>query len=181
MMDQPYRSDRESPARPPCWRFPIRKDLGVHSQYITDDVMHLVARGVITNRKKGFNDGKLVASSAIGSQLLYEYIHDNPSIDFYPSDYVNDPGIIAKHNKMVSINVGMSMDLTGQMAADALSHNYYSAVTGILDFIRGAARSPGGKSIVLLTSTFSGGEKAGLYRCLKTQRSWCREEISIMW
>jgi acyl-CoA hydrolase/GNAT superfamily N-acetyltransferase len=134
-----------------------KKDLGVHSQYITDDVMHLVARGVITNRKKGFNDGKLVASSAIGSQLLYEYIHDNPSIDFYPSDYVNDPGIIGKHNKMVCINVGMSMDLTGQMAADALSHNYYSAVTGILDFMRGASRSPGGKSIVLLTSTFSKG------------------------
>ena len=134
-----------------------KKDLGIHSQYITDDIMHLVARGVITNRKKGFNDGKLVASSAVGSQLLYEYIHDNPSIDFYPSDYVNDPGIIARHNKMVCINVGMSMDLTGQMAADALSHNYYSAVTGILDFMRGASRSPGGKSIILLTSTYAGG------------------------
>ena len=134
-----------------------KKDLGVHSQYITDDVMHLVARGVITNRKKGFNEGKLVASSAIGSQLLYEYIHDNPSIDFYPSDYVNDPGIIARNNKMVCVNVAMSMDLTGQMAADALSQNYYSAVTGILDFMRGASRSPGGKSIVLLTSTFAGG------------------------
>ena len=69
-----------------------KNDLGVHSQYITDDVMHLVARGAITNRKKGFNEGKLVASSAIGSPLLYEYIHDNPSIDFHPSDYVNDPG-----------------------------------------------------------------------------------------
>ena len=135
-----------------------KKDLGVHSQYITNDIMHLVARGVITNRKKGFNDGKLVASSAVGSQLLYEYIHDNPSIDFYPSDYVNDPGIIARHNKMVCINVGMSMDLTGQMAADALSHNYYSAVTGILDFMRGASRSPGGKSIILLTSTYAGGK-----------------------
>ena len=144
-----------------------KKDLGVHSQYITDDVMHLVARGVITNRRKGFNEGKLVASSAMGSQLLYEYIHDNPSIDFYPSDYVNDPGIIAKHNKMVSINVGMSMDLTGQMAADALSHNYYSAVTGILDFIRGAARSPGGKSIVLLTSTFSGGKMSRIVPMLE--------------
>lgn len=137
-----------------------KKDLGVHSQYITDNIMHLVARGVITNRKKGFNDGKLVASSAVGTELLYEYIHDNPSIDFYPSDYVNDPSIIARHNKMVCINVGMSMDLTGQMAADALSHNYYSAVTGILDFMRGAARSPGGKSIILLTSTFAKGKQS---------------------
>ena len=144
-----------------------KNDLGVHSQYITDDVMHLVARGAITNRKKGFNDGKLVASSAIGSELLYEYIHDNPSIDFYPSDYVNDPGIIARHNKMVCINVGMSMDLTGQMAADALSYNYYSGVTGILDFMRGASRSPGGKSMVLLTSTFAGGTQSRIVPMLE--------------
>ena len=144
-----------------------KKDLGVHSQYITDDVMHLVARGVITNRRKGFNEGKLVASSAIGTQLFYEFIHDNPSIDFYPSDYVNDPGIIARHNKMVCINVGMSMDLTGQMAADALSHNYYSAVTGILDFTRGASRSPGGKSIVLLTSTYAGGTESRIVPMLE--------------
>jgi len=144
-----------------------KKDLGVHSQYITDDIMHLVARGVITNRKKGFNEGKLVASSAIGTQLFYEFIHDNPSIDFYPSDYVNDPGIIARHNKMVCVNVGMSMDLTGQMAADAMSHNYYSAVTGMLDFMRGASRSPGGKSIVLLTSTFAGGTESRIVPMLE--------------
>ena len=144
-----------------------KNDLGIHSQYITDDVMHLVARGAITNRKKGFNDGKLVVSSAIGSQLLYEYIHDNPSIDFYPSDYVNDPGIVARHNKMVCMNVGMSMDLTGQMAADALSHNYYSGVTGILDFMRGASRSPGGKSIVLLTATFAGGTESRIVPMLE--------------
>ncbi len=137
-----------------------KNDLGIHSQFIMDDIMHLVSRGVITNRKKGFNDGKLVASSAIGSRLLYEYIHDNPSIDFHPSDYVNDPGIISRHNKMVCVNVAMSMDLTGQTAADALSHNYYSGVTGILDFMRGASRSPGGKSIILLTSTFAGGKKS---------------------
>ncbi|MCB2189803.1 MAG: GNAT family N-acetyltransferase [Deltaproteobacteria bacterium] len=144
-----------------------KNDLGVHSQYITEDIMHLVARGAITNRKKGFNDGKLVASSAIGSQLLYEFIHDNPSIDFYPSDYVNDPGIIARHNKMVCINVGMSIDLTGQMAADALSQNYYSGVTGILDFMRGASRSPGGKSIVLLTSTFAKGKQSRIVPMLE--------------
>ncbi len=144
-----------------------KTDLGVHSQYITDNIMHLVARGVITNRKKGFNDGKLVASSAVGSQLLYEYIHDNPGIDFYPSDYVNDPGIISRHNKMVSFNVGMSMDLTGQMAADALSHNYYSAVTGTLDFMRGAARSPGGKSIILLTATYAKGKRSRIVPMLE--------------
>ncbi len=144
-----------------------KSDLGVHSQYITDNIMHLVARGVITNRKKGFNEGKIVASSAVGSELLYEYIHDNPSIDFHPSDYVNDPGIIARHNKMVCINVGMAMDLTGQMAADALSHNYYSAVTGIPDFMRGASRSPGGKSIILLTATYADGKKSRIVPMLE--------------
>lgn len=137
-----------------------KNDLGIHSQYITNDVMHLVSKGVINNRKKGFNEGKLVASGAIGSQLLYEYLHDNPSIDFHPSDYVNDPGVIARHNKMVSMNVGMAMDLTGQMAADALSHNYFSGVSGIADFMRGASRSPGGKSIILLTSTFADGKES---------------------
>lgn len=137
-----------------------KNDLGVHAQYLTDDMMHLVARGVITNWKKGFNEGKLVASAAIGSDLLYEYLHDNPSIDFHPSDYVNDPGIIARHNKMVSMNVAMAMDLTGQVAADALPHNHFSGVTGMLDFVRGSAQSPGGKSILMLTSTTADGKQS---------------------
>jgi acyl-CoA hydrolase len=89
-----------------------KNDLGVHTQYLTDDIMHLVSKGVITNRKKGFNEGKLVASTAIGSQMLYEFLHDNPGIEFHPSDYVNDPSLISRHNKMVSMNVAMTMDLT---------------------------------------------------------------------
>ncbi len=130
-----------------------KNDLGVHTQYLTDDIMHLVARGVITNWKKGFNEGKLVASGAIGSEVLYEFLHDNPSIDFHPSDYVNDPSVIARHNKMVAMNVAMAMDLTGQVAADALPQNHFSGVTGMSDFVRGAGQSPGGKSIIMLTST----------------------------
>ncbi len=130
-----------------------KNDLGVHTQYITDDIMHLVSRGVITNRKKGFNEGKIVASSAIGTSLLYEFLHDNPSVDFHPSDYVNDPGIIARNSKMVTMNVAMIMDLTGQVAADALPHNHFSGITGMVDFIRGATMAPGGKSILMLTST----------------------------
>jgi len=98
-----------------------KNDLGVHTQYLTTDIMRLVSMGVITNRKKGFNEGKLVASSAIGTKDLYEYLDDNPSIEFHPSDYVNDPGIISRHNKMITMNVPVAMDLTGQVAADALS------------------------------------------------------------
>ncbi len=130
-----------------------KNDLGVHSQYLTDEMMHLVSRGVITNRKKGYNDGKLVASAAIGTQMLYDFLHDNPSVDFRPSDYVNDPRVISQHNRMVSMNVAMSMDLTGQVTADALQQNYFTGVTGINDFMRGAAMSQNGKSFIMMTST----------------------------
>jgi acyl-CoA hydrolase/GNAT superfamily N-acetyltransferase len=130
-----------------------KNDLGIHTQYLTDEIMHLVARGVITNRKKGYNDGKLVASTAIGSKELYEFLDDNPGIEFQPSDYVNDPSIISRHNKMVSMNVAMTMDLTGQVAADALPLNHFSGVSGMLDFVRGAGQAEMGKSILLLPST----------------------------
>lgn len=137
-----------------------KNDLGIHTEYVTEGIMRLVSEGVITNRKKGFNDGKSVASGAMGSQYLYEFLDDNPSIEFHPSDYVNDPGIIARHHKMVSLNVAMTMDLTGQVAADALHYNHFSGVTGMLDFIRGAARSEGGKSILMLTSTSTDGKRS---------------------
>ncbi len=148
--------------------FSDKNDLGVHTQYLTDDMMRLVSMGVITNRKKGFNDGKLVASSAIGTEVLYEFMDDNPSIEFHPSDYVNDPGIISRNNKMVSINVAMGIDLTGQVAADALPYNHFSGVNGMPDFIRGAARSDGGKSILMLTSTTAEGKKSRIVPMLDT-------------
>jgi acyl-CoA hydrolase/GNAT superfamily N-acetyltransferase len=135
-----------------------RNDLGIHTQYLTPEIMHLVAKGVVTNRNKGLNEGKLVASSAIGNEALYEFINDNPSIEFHPSDYVNDPSVIARHNKMVSLNVAMAMDLTGQVAADALPHNHFSGVTGMLDFIRGAAQAKDGKSILMLPTTDRSGK-----------------------
>lgn len=137
-----------------------KNDLGIHTQYMTDDIMKLISRGIITNRRKGFNDGKVIASSALGSKHLYEFIDDNPAIEFYPSDYVNDPGIISQHHRMVSMNVGMAIDLTGQVAADALPFNYFSGITGMLDFVRGAVLSRGGKSFILVTSTTANGKKS---------------------
>ena len=136
-----------------------KNDLGVHSQYMTQDMMHLFSRGVITNRKKGFNDGKMVASAAIGSEVLYEFLHDNPSVEFRPSDYVNDPTIISRHHRMISMNVAMAMDLTGQVAADALPHTYFTGVSGINDFIRGSAMAEAGKSIIMLTATSGAGDE----------------------
>lgn len=130
-----------------------KNDLGVHSQFLTDDIMHLYARGNVTNRKKGFNDGKMVASMAIGSSGLYEFLNDNPAVDFHPSNYVNDPYVISRHNRMVSMNVAVSMDLSGQVSAEASSKTRFAGVSGIADFVRGARRSPGGKSILMLFST----------------------------
>ena len=137
-----------------------KNDLGVHTQYVINGIMDLVAMGNITNRYKGLNDGKIVASNAVGSAHLYEFVHDNPSIEFYPSDYVNNPGIIAQNNKMSAINMVMEMDITGQAAVDALPHNYFAGVSSMLDFMRGATISPGGKSILLIPSTSIDGKES---------------------
>jgi acyl-CoA hydrolase/GNAT superfamily N-acetyltransferase len=137
-----------------------KNDLGIHTMYMTDDIMQLFSRGVITNRKKGFNEGKMVGHSAIGSEDLYEFLNDNPAVEFHPSDYVCDPAIIARHNKMVAMSVAMSIDLTGQVAADAMPQTHFSGITGICDFMRGAVQSPGGKSILMLPSTAMQGKKS---------------------
>lgn len=129
-----------------------KNDLGIHSQFMIDCMMDLVQSGVITNDKKGYNDGKLVASSAIGTRDLYRFLHDNPAVAFYPSDDVNDPNVISRHHRMVAINVAMAIDLTGQVAAEVMPQNHYSGVTGLLDFVRGASQAPGGKSIILIPS-----------------------------
>jgi acyl-CoA hydrolase len=136
-----------------------KNDLGIHTQFMTDEIMHLFARGVITNRRKGFNNRKMVASSAIGSPSLYEFINDNPAMEFHPSDYVNNRHH-RRHNKMVSLSVAMAMDLTGQVAADALEYEHFSGVTGMLDFIRGAFQSKGGRSIIMLPATAGAASKS---------------------
>ncbi|MDX9786661.1 MAG: GNAT family N-acetyltransferase [Desulfobacterales bacterium] len=144
-----------------------KNDLGIHTECITDAIMRLVAEGVITNRKKGYNEGRIVASSAMGSPDLYEFLNSNLSIDFQPSDYVNDPDIIARHHKMVSVCVAEAIDLTGQVAADAFRHNNYIGVTGMLDFVRGAVRSEGGKSILILPATAKQGKESRIVPQLK--------------
>jgi acyl-CoA hydrolase/RimJ/RimL family protein N-acetyltransferase len=145
-----------------------KNDLGVHTQFVIDGIMALVSMGVINNKYKGLNDGKIVASNAVGSGNLYEFVHDNPSIEFYPSDYVNNPGIIGQHNKMVAINMVMEMDLTGQAAVDALPHNYFAGVSSILDFVRGTAACPDGKSILLIPSTSLDGKTSRIVPEIKS-------------
>lgn len=137
-----------------------KNDLGVHTQFLSEGIMHLVSKGTITNRKKEINQGKCVASGAIGSANLYEFINDNPGISFFPSDYVNNPSIIAQHSRMVSVNVALAMDLTGQAAIDALPTNHFTGVSGTMDFIRGSRLAERGKSILMIPSTTEDGSES---------------------
>ncbi|MCL5020150.1 MAG: 4-hydroxybutyrate CoA-transferase [Bacteroidetes bacterium] len=134
-----------------------KKDLGVHSEMFSDGIIKLVESGVITNEKKSLHPGKMVASFVLGSRKLFDFIHNNPIAEFHPSQYVNDPFIISQNKKMVAINSALQIDLTGQVCADSFGYNFYSGFGGQVDFIRGAARSEGGKPIVALPSTAKGG------------------------
>ena len=138
-----------------------KNDLGVHTQYLTDGIMALMSEGIVTNRRKGWNTGKTVASAAIGSHELYRYLHNHPMVELHPSDMVNNPGIISRHDRMVSINFGTAIDLTGHVAADALPQNHFTGVTGMADFVEGSLYSEGGKSIIVLPSTTSADSQGG--------------------
>lgn len=130
-----------------------KKDLGIHSEMLSDGMLDLMERGVVTGRRKSIHAGKAVASFCLGSRRLYEAASSDPAVELYPVDYVNDPCIIAENERMVSINSALQVDLTGQVAADAVEGSFYSGVGGQVDFIRGAARSPGGKSIIAMQAT----------------------------
>ena len=135
-----------------------KKDLGVHTEMFSDGMMLLVQSGVITNMKKSIHRGKVVASFCMGTQKLYEFVDNNPLIEFHPTEYTNDPFVIAQNDKMVSINSALQIDLTGQVCADSLGHYFYSGIGGQVDFVRGASRSKGGKPIIALPSTAQDGE-----------------------
>ncbi|OGV64230.1 MAG: 4-hydroxybutyrate CoA-transferase [Lentisphaerae bacterium RIFOXYB12_FULL_65_16] len=133
-----------------------KKDLGVHTEMFGDWIIELIECGAITCAKKTINRNKIVASFCMGSQKLYDYIDNNPLFEFHPTEYVNDPFVISQHDKMVGINVGLEIDLTGQVCADSLGYRFYSGIGGQVDFIRGCARSREGKPIIALPSTAKG-------------------------
>ncbi len=128
-------------------------DLGVHSEMFSDGVMDLVEAGVITGRKKTLLPGKAVTSFLMGSQKLYDWVDDNPVVEMRPSNFTNDPFNVARNDRMIAVNSALAVDLTGQVAADTLMGNFFSGIGGQVDFIRGAARSHGGKPIIALPST----------------------------
>lgn len=134
------------------------RNLGVHSEMISDGVVDLVERGVITGRSKRIHPGKVVASFALGTRRLYDFIDDNPLVQMLDIGYVNDASVIRRNPKVVAINSAIEVDLTGQVCADSIGTRMYSGVGGQMDFMRGAAQSEGGKPIIALPSTTRHGE-----------------------
>ena len=134
------------------------KDLGIHSEMISDGVIDLMLKGVINNRKKTYHKGKAVVTFCIGSQKLYDFVDGNPHVEFYPSEHVNSPVNIARNDNMISINSAIEVDLTGQVVSDSIGYQFYSGIGGQVDFVRGASLSKGGKPIIALPSTTKDGK-----------------------
>ncbi|HND33305.1 MAG TPA: acetyl-CoA hydrolase/transferase C-terminal domain-containing protein, partial [Myxococcota bacterium] len=134
-----------------------RKDLGVHTEMLSDGVMELIEAGVITGAHKPLWPGKAVTSFVLGSNKLYRFVDNNPMVEMQPSDVTNDPYLIARHPRLVAINSALAIDLTGQVNADSIGTKFYSGIGGQVDFLRGAARSEGGRPIVALPSTAKNG------------------------
>lgn len=135
-----------------------KNDLGIHSEMISDGVMNMVEKGVITCRQKNFKPGKIVHSFAVGTKEFYEWIDYNTMIDIHPVEYINDPNIIGRNDNMVSLNSAICIDLLGQAAADMIGGNQYAGIGGQVDFIRGCRLSKGGRSILALAAASSDGK-----------------------
>jgi acyl-CoA hydrolase len=134
-----------------------KRHLGIHTEMFSDGVVELFESGVITGEAKTLHRGKIVASFVLGTRKSFDFLDNNPFVEFHPSDYVNDPFVIAQNERMVAINSALAVDLTGQVCADSLGTSIYSGFGGQLDFIRGSARAKGGKPIIALSSTAKDG------------------------
>jgi 4-hydroxybutyrate CoA-transferase len=134
-----------------------KTDLGIHTEMFSDGVVDLVKSGAVTNRLKHVHRGRIVTSFVYGSQRVYDFVHDNPFVEFHPCDRTNDTAIIRMNDKVTAINSAIEIDLSGQVVADSIGFRIYSGIGGQMDFIHGAALSNGGKPIIALPSTAAGG------------------------
>jgi acetyl-CoA hydrolase len=148
-------------------RLENHKDLGIHTELFSDGIIDLINRGIITGERKTLHPGKVIGGFVLGTQRLYDFIHDNPVIELHPQDYVNDPFVIAQNARMVAINSAVEVDLTGQVCADSIGPRLYSGVGGQLDFVYGASRSHGGVPVIALPSTALGGKASRVVAMLK--------------
>lgn len=138
-------------------RLTQKNDLGIHTEMFSDGLMELVDLGVVTGRRKTLHNKKIVTSFCMGTRKLYDWVHENPHVEFYGTDYTNDPGIIRQNEDMVAINSAIAIDLTGQVCSDSIGSRFYSGIGGQVDFMRGAARSLRGRPIIALPSTAKSG------------------------
>jgi acyl-CoA hydrolase len=144
-----------------------KQDLGVHTEMFSDGLVDLVESGAVTNRLKHVHRGRIVTSFVNGTQRVYDYVHDNPFVEFHPCDRTNDTAIIRMNDKVTAINSALEVDLSGQVVADSIGFRIYSGIGGQMDFIRGAALSDGGKPIIALPSTAAAGTVSRLVPSLK--------------
>jgi acyl-CoA hydrolase len=144
-----------------------KRDLGINTEMFSDGVIDLVKAGVITNRLKAVHPGRIVTSFVMGTRRLYDFIHDNPLVEFHPCDRTNDTALIRKNDKVVAINSAVEVDLSGQVCADSMGFAIYSGIGGQMDFIRGAALSREGKPILALPSTAKNGHLSRIVMSLK--------------
>ena len=135
-----------------------KKDLGIHTEMFSDGVVDLVEAGVINCARKNFHPGKMVATFFMGTEKLYNFVHNNPMVEMYTVDYTNNPAVIAQNDNVVSINSSLQVDLVGQAASDTIGYKQFSGTGGQADFIRGASWSKGGRSILAFHSTAAGGK-----------------------
>lgn len=140
------------------------KDLGIHTEMLSDGVIDLIKNNVINNKYKGVNTNKTITSFCFGTRKLYDFIDDNPSISFLSIDIVNNPANIMRNKKMHAINSAIEIDITGQACADSIGTYQYSGIGGQMDFMRGAALSEGGKPIMAISSR----TKKGISRIVPT-------------
>jgi acyl-CoA hydrolase len=144
-----------------------KHDLGVHTEMFSDRLIDLVDAGVITNRRKKVHPGRITTSFAVGSQRLYDFVDDNPLVEFYAADHTNDTAVIRRNDKVVAVNSAIEVDLSGQVVADSIGFRLYSGIGGQMDFIRGAALSSGGVPIIALPSTAAGGAASRITASLR--------------
>jgi acyl-CoA hydrolase len=144
-----------------------KKDLGVHTEMVSDGIVEAMEAGIITGARKNLHKGKVVGTFALGSSSLYAYLHNNPAFEFHPVDYTNDPFVVARNDNFVSVNSALEVDLSGQVCADSIGSYIYSGFGGQVDFVRGATQSSGGKSIIALPSTARSGTVSRLVPFLK--------------
>lgn len=148
-------------------RLTHKRHLGIHTEMFSDGVVDLYRAGAITNARKVLHPGRIVTSFVAGTRRVYDFVDDNPLVEFHPCDRTNDVALIKKNARVTAINSALEIDLTGQVCADSMGHTIYSGIGGQMDFMHAAARSEGGKPIIALPSTACGGRVSRIVAALK--------------